>query len=67
MMNFVEYVFDFYGDNGIYDMGATRDQIVDAIKICFDKFGEENFCSDSVDRERVRDIMIEEFGLVFPH
>ena len=66
LSDFVEYVFDFYGNKGIYDMGATRVQIISATKKCFDKFGVENFCADSVDRERVRDIMIDDFGLVFP-
>ena len=28
--------------------------------------GEIEFCGDSLDREKVRDIMIEQFGLIFP-
>ena len=27
---FINYVYDFYGKNGIYDMGATRDNITTA-------------------------------------
>ena len=30
MNEFVNYVYDFYGKNGIYDMGATRDNITTA-------------------------------------
>ena len=37
--------------------------ILAATKECWEKFGIENFAADSVDRERVRDIMIENFGL----
>ena len=66
MFDFVDYVFDFYGEDGIYDMGATKIQIMKSTQRCLDKFGYENFEFDSVDRERVRDIMIDDFGLVFP-
>lgn len=62
--DFVDYVFDFYGTGGIYDMGATRDQILDATKI---HAATGNYEGDSVDREAVRDIMIDKFGLMFPN
>ena len=62
---FVKYVDEFYGTNGIYPMGATIDQICDATLELIDKLGNKvEF--DSIDRERVRDILIEKFGLVFP-
>ena len=67
VIEFVGYVYEFYGKGGVYDMGATGDQILKATKLCWVKFGIENFCGDTVDRERVRDIMIDEFGLVFPN
>lgn len=62
--SFCQYVLDFYGPNGIYPMDATRSQVEIAIKILQERHKEIDF--DSVDRERVRDILIEKFGLVFP-
>ena len=66
MNEFVSYVYDFYGKNGIYDMGATVSQIttatIDYLSDCLSK-RQYTFCGDSLDRERVRDIMIEKFNL----
>ena len=63
---FYRYVLSFYGFWGLYPMKATRKQVVESTKILIERFGKENVCGDAVDRERVRDIMIEKFGLVFP-
>lgn len=63
MTDFVDYVFGFYGTGGIYDMGATKDQILEASKI---RAATGDFQGDSFDRESVRDIMIDKFGLKFP-
>ena len=65
--NFLAYVGDFYADGGLYDMGATSRQILDAFDIHAKRVGYENIALDSVDREAIRDIMINEFGLEFPH
>ena len=65
--DFLAYVGDFYADGGLYDMGATSRQIVDAFDIYAKRVGYENLALDSVDREGVRDVMIEFFGLEFPH
>jgi len=63
-MNFVQYVRSFYGPGGIYDMGATDVMIIDAT-IAYLAKEDTNWCDgDSFDRECVRDIMIERFGLV---
>ena len=68
--NFAEYVMDFYGPNGIYDMKATLQIVHLAIGMLMERSkergGEFDCTIDSIDRERVRDIMIEEFELVFP-
>lgn len=64
--DFLAYVGDFYADGGLYDMGATSRQIVDAFDIYAKRVGYENLALDSVDREGVRDVMIELFGLKFP-
>ena len=68
---FVDYVLDFYGNGGIYDMGAKREDVVFAIGKLMEKRANDpeaiGFEGDSVDREHVRDIMIEECGLIFPY
>jgi hypothetical protein len=62
---FVQYVHTFYGaDSTLYPMGATFEQIAEATQILIDRGDDVAF--DSVDREKVRDIMIDKFGLVFP-
>ena len=66
IIEFVNYVYDFYGKGGVYDMGATVSQIttatIDYLSSLLSK-GEYTFCGDSLDRERVRDIMISKFNL----
>ena len=63
-MNFVNYVKSFYGPGGIYDMGATDAMIIDSIIQYLTSPGIHWADGDSFDREQVRDIMIERFGLV---
>ena len=65
---FYDYVLSFYGEGGIYPMGATlpliqqaTDDIIQIIRIK----GEE-FCGDSIDRELVRDLLISKYNLKFP-
>jgi hypothetical protein len=58
--DFVDYVFDFYGALGIYPLGFTVEQILLATKLyitCLN-VNDEEFCGDTVDRERVRDIIL---------
>lgn len=62
--NFVTYCMDFYGPKGIYPMGATRKIVTKALKEHMESGADVAF--DSFDREKVRDIMIEKHGLVFP-
>ena len=61
--NFTQYMLDFYGPNGIYDYGFTPEQINLATQLykcrMEDEFGQTEFEGDSVDRERVRDIILE--------
>ena len=75
MMNiseFVEYVEDFYGAaSTLYPMGATTKMIIAATEKYINKVGtdpevSDSFCGDSLDRERVRDIMMDDYGLVWP-
>jgi hypothetical protein len=59
-MNFTQYLLDFYGPNGIYPMGFTAEKISLATQLykCRLKQGQE-FLGDSIDRERVRDIILD--------
>ena len=63
---FHNYCLDFYGPQGIYRMDATLLQVQKATATLYERFGKKSVAFDSVDRERVRDILIEDFGLVFP-
>jgi len=62
-MNFTQYMLDFYGPKGIYNLGFTAEQINLATQLykcrMEDQYGQEEFAGDSVDRERVRDIILE--------
>lgn len=58
---FVRYMLDFYGEHGIYKMDASVEEIKEAISSYKDRLAQDGkeFVGDSVDREAVRDIMIE--------
>lgn len=63
LFNFYDYVLSFYGEDGIYpENKRTIPQIADAtaayLETCFDNTTSETWGDgDSLDRERVRDIM----------
>ena len=63
-MDFTRYMLEFYGPNGIYDYGFTATQINLATQLykcrLYATGGE--FCGDTVDRENVRDIILEAAG-----
>ena len=70
LQEFVDYVFDFYSaDDAIYPMGASKEQItvatLDYLDQCRDNADLWGY-GDSLDRERVRDILISKFNLSFP-
>jgi hypothetical protein len=65
MVKFYHYVRSFYGRDGLYPMGATVHDIIAATKILVDA-DPGNFEGDSMDREDVRDILIKDFGYVWP-
>lgn len=62
---FEDYVLNFYGSGGIYDMGATFKQVAEATLILRKKVG-DNFEGDTIDREAVREILIDTYNLKFP-
>jgi len=63
--DFIDYTMSFYGPDGIYPMGANRTVVRkatnDVIRIA--KLKGEEFCGDSIDRELVRDLMINKYKL----
>jgi hypothetical protein len=60
---FYSYVISFYGPDGIYPIGATMDMVMEATEKYL-QAPETDFCGDSFDREHVRDIMLNDYGLV---
>ena len=63
MTEFYDYVLSFYGENGIYPIGASLDMVMEATEKYLNTPGTD-FCGDSFDREHVRDIMLRDYGLV---
>jgi hypothetical protein len=61
MESFYDYVLSFYGDDGIYKIGATRDMVMEATQKYISSGAD--FAGDSFDREHVRDIMLNDYGL----
>tara|TARA_B100001057_G_scaffold474744_1_gene540698 strand:- start:641 stop:919 length:279 start_codon:yes stop_codon:yes gene_type:complete len=63
--DFVDYVFSFYGaDDALYQMNANKNDIrsatSDYFKIMTDSFTWGD--GDSLDRERVRDLLVRNYG-----
>jgi hypothetical protein len=68
-MNFTAYMMDFYGPNGVYsELNFNETQIALATQIykCRLPNGALDFVGDSVDRERVRDIILEARENILP-
>ena len=65
MLNFTRYMLDFYGSgpDAIYPYGFTAEQINLATQLYKTRLSEnfpgQEFEGDSVDRERVRDIILQ--------
>ena len=68
---FINYCLDFYGQGGLYDQGRTKEQIAYATTVYLDAcaYYEENNMpnmtwggGDSLERERVRDLMNNYYG-----
>ena len=62
--DFVAYVDSFYNEKtGLYPIkGMTNSMVINAVKKHIEKVGQD-FCADSVDREWVRDIILEDNNL----
>ena len=66
LVDFLAYVDSFYNEkNGIYPIkGMTDMMVIKAVQKHVTSVG-MNFCADSVDREKVRDIILEDNKLVW--
>ena len=67
MENFQDYVFSFYGEGGIEDIGASKEQIYQAtlkvFEYCLDS-GESDIQGPfTSDLNLIKEILIEEFNL----
>jgi hypothetical protein len=68
-MSFTRYMMEFYGPNGVYpELNFNETQVALATQIykCRLPNGALDFVGDSVDRERVRDIILEARKSVLP-
>ena len=67
-MIFTQYMLDFYGPNGIYPLGFNKSQINLATQLYKTRLSAkgEEFYGDTVDRERVRDIILAAREVVVP-
>lgn len=48
---FVEYMLDFYGPNGIYDIAMTEEEVREALPIRLLERADLAFDGDTIDRE----------------
>ena len=69
---FIDYVWSFYGaDDALYPIkGITKKMVFDAFNIYIERLKKNNSLwtwgyGDSLDRERVRDIILEKYNLSF--
>ena len=59
---FIDYMMDFYGPVGVYkELGFTYEEVVAAMRI-YEATSTIEFLGDSLDRERVRDIVLAQRG-----
>lgn len=59
MNQFINYVLSFYSHGEIYDMGMTKEEALIALGIRLERYKDIEFVGDTLDREKVRDIVIE--------
>lgn len=65
MTEFYDYVLSFYGPDGIYPMDANLTLVQKATNDLLQilQIKDQEFCGDSVDRELVRDLLIDKYKL----
>ena len=57
LSQFIEYCVSFYGPGGIYPLGMSEDEVTKAIRL-LDLIGQKELDLDSIDREKVRDVVL---------
>ena len=66
LVDFITYVDDFYNaKSGLYPINGMTDKMVLNAVQKYIATNVESFCGDSVDREKVRDIILNDNGLTF--
>ena len=66
LVDFITYVDDFYNaKSGLYPINGMTDKMVLNAVQKYIAINAESFCGDSVDREKVRDIILNDNGLTF--
>ena len=64
LVEFITYVDDFYNaKSGLYPINGMTDKMVLNAVQKYIATNTESFCGDSLDRERVRDIILADNGL----
>lgn len=58
IVEFVEYMLDFYGPNGIYDIGCTEQEVREALPIRLLERADLEFDGDTIDREICEHIIV---------
>lgn len=56
MANFTDYCISFYGPRGLYPMKMTEEDVSRAVRL-LEMIGNLEVSGDSIDRERVRDVV----------
>ena len=63
--SFIDYLDEFYSEGGLYPMGLTRDEslVATGVRIGVCRWNSVPFEGDTIDREAVRDIVLEYRGV----
>lgn len=57
LSEFIDYCMGFYGPGGIYPLGMSTDEVSKAVRL-LDLIGQQELELDSIDREKVRDVVM---------
>ena len=57
LSQFIDYCVSFYGPGGIYPLGMSEDEVTKAVRL-LDLIGQKELDLDSIDREKVRDVVL---------
>jgi hypothetical protein len=58
LSQFIEYCLSFYGPGGVYPLGmSSEDGFTKAVRL-LDLIGQKELDLDSIDREKVRDVVL---------